>query len=1173
MRHSLRSQSFSLVTLLAIALTALLAIALMPYFLVDGDIQRVDEDLKATLALLDFTQGVIEQSRECADLLVTGSQDDLAEIRTGAADARSALALWRAVPKDAFPNEQATIRQIDVELSQLIAASDRIISLAGQGRHDEATAILRDEVRPRSGTILRLSDQAIATRRLDIGRHVAKIGGGIKYSGFVKAGQLASRIDELDRRLTEVVESAAMRNAIESEAWTYWRFFLTKDHELEGEIALHRDHVDRAFEGWRAAVTTDAGHSAEETKAELRLANDTYSDYLRLRANGEDVRRLVIQGSVADAKALLTRRLEFEDTQGGIQLEAYIDQESNLARRNISTLRAEVKCVRRTVGLTGMVLLLIGLAIPWLIARGILTPVMNLKRAAERIGQGDFGTVVPVPPLQELAALATTFNEMTAELLSSREQLRKSEERFQLATKATSDMIFDLDVRSGMCWISEEFRERCGLGGQEQMPLTLFIEQIHPDDQNRIASHIAEVLSGTSTLETNEYRFRQLGGTFASVTERVFVVRDSEQNPIRLIGALMDITERKVAEQAIASLSRQNKMILDSAGDGILGIDRNGNITSANPAAGTLLGSTPDELAGRALEQHVLLDAGDSIEFPLLTTLRTGTRQTSAEYRFRRTDGSTFPADFTSNSMHDETGDVIGAVVAFRDITQKEEVDRLKAQFVSTVSHELRTPLTSIRGSLGLLNSGLLGPVSQKGQRMLEIAVSNTDRLVRLINDILDLERLSSGEITLDKQRLDITNLMQETVDMIKPLADKAGVSILNSPFLGTIVADHDRMMQTLTNLLSNAVKFSPAESTVILSADAEGAMLRFRISDRGRGIPADKLEAIFERFQQVDASDSRDKGGTGLGLPICRSIVQQHGGKIWAESVFGQGSTFYFTMPFEESAAQPSASAGVVLLCDDDPLVREMLETMLRHGGYDVISTECGERAVELARQHMPQVILLDPLMPGVSGWHTMAALKEQEETSNIPILVASVLPPASAQPAGEDHSGEIAGWIPKPLDEEHLFAALERVTGRSRSAPRILIVEDDLDLAHVLKSLFEKAGVTVDHAANGVEAIEIAARVKPDLLVLDVVLPRMNGFNVVKWLRKDDELRSIPVVVYSGADIAPADRSRLRLGPTAFFTKSRISPEEFEHTVLELINATTAPRTYEELQATAAS
>jgi signal transduction histidine kinase len=241
------------------------------------------------------------------------------------------------------------------------------------------------------------------------------------------------------------------------------------------------------------------------------------------------------------------------------------------------------------------------------------------------------------------------------------------------------------------------------------------------------------------------------------------------------------------------------------------------------------------------------------------------------------------------------------------------------------VSHELRTPLTSIRGALGLLASGLIGSLPEKGQRMLEIAVNNADRLIRLINDILDIERMQSGKVTMQRQVCDAAALMTQAADEMRAMAEKAEVALLVSPQSVRLWADPDRIVQTLTNLLSNAIKFSPAGGTVWVNVAQQGEEAIFTIRDQGQGIPADKVETIFERFQQVDASDSRKKGGTGLGLAICRSIVRQHGGRIWVESTLGQGSTFFVALP-ERQEVEPAISVSegqpLVLICDDDPSV-----------------------------------------------------------------------------------------------------------------------------------------------------------------------------------------------------------------------------------------------------------
>jgi signal transduction histidine kinase len=236
------------------------------------------------------------------------------------------------------------------------------------------------------------------------------------------------------------------------------------------------------------------------------------------------------------------------------------------------------------------------------------------------------------------------------------------------------------------------------------------------------------------------------------------------------------------------------------------------------------------------------------------------------------------------------------------DVTESRAIAQMKNEFISIVSHELRTPLTAIRGSLGLLANGVYDQKPQRGKRMLQIAATQTDRLVRLVNDILDLGRLESGRVTLVKQCCDASVLMLQSIDAMRANAEQHGIILKVLPIHVQVWAAPDSIIQTLTNLISNAIKFSTLGSTIWLTAEltknASTSCVLFQVRDQGRGIPENKLESIFGQFQQVDASDSRKKGGTGLGLAICRNIVQQHGGQIWAESTLGEGSSFYFTLP-----------------------------------------------------------------------------------------------------------------------------------------------------------------------------------------------------------------------------------------------------------------------------------
>jgi len=380
-----------------------------------------------------------------------------------------------------------------------------------------------------------------------------------------------------------------------------------------------------------------------------------------------------------------------------------------------------------------------------------------------------------------------------------------------------------------------------------------------------------------------------------------------------------DITERRRSEEAMERLRRQNELILAAAGEGICGLGRDGSTSFVNPPAAKMLGWEARELIGSSMHEvaHHSKPNGAPYppeECPITLTLKDGTIRNVNNEVFWRKDGTSFPVEYTTTPIQ-EGGEIVGAVLTFKDITERRAVERMKDEFVSLVGHELRTPLTSIRGALGLVASGRLGELQGKSQRMLEIAVANTDRLVRLINDILDIERIESGSVSMAKQHCDTADLMVQAAEVMQPMAQRAGVRLVVNPQSELLWADPDRIIQTLTNLISNAIKFSRPNKPVWLTVERREKEILFRVQDQGRGIPADKLESIFGRFCQVDASDSREKGGTGLGLSICRTIAQQHGGRLWAESRLGEGSTFFLALPaeVETKAEAPPPSSLVV--------------------------------------------------------------------------------------------------------------------------------------------------------------------------------------------------------------------------------------------------------------------
>jgi signal transduction histidine kinase/CheY-like chemotaxis protein len=500
-------------------------------------------------------------------------------------------------------------------------------------------------------------------------------------------------------------------------------------------------------------------------------------------------------------------------------------------------------------------------------------------------------------------------------------------------------------------------------------------------------------------------------------------------------------------------------------------------------------------------------------------------------------------------------------------LQQRKQLDNLKDEFISTVSHELRTPLTSIHGALGLLSSGKAGHVDDKAANLLRIASSNTERLVRLINDILDLERMESGRAQLQIRQLSLKEVVAQAVDTMRSMGEKFSVELVIRPEpADTAISfdgDPDRIQQVLTNLLSNAIKFSPRGGAIEVLTASDGDNLVLQVKDGGRGVPVEKLETIFDRFGQVEASDARQKGGTGLGLAICRSIVAQHGGTIWAQrndtTSNGPGTTVIVRLPrystVEQATVLPAASEGSILVVDDDPIVRNVVREHLRRNGYTVIETATGEEALEaVAKQHV-DAMLLDLCMPGMSGWETLERLKRNPDTADIPVVVLSVLSPST-------RTADVPptqGWVQKPFHESLLLTEIGRALHPGSGPGRILLVEDDEDLATVVLSSFrstdEHTAITIDHVSSVSDAESYCEKSPPDLLILDLTLRDGTGFVLVDWLRRQPKLRTLPLVVYSGSELSEAEMAQLRLGPTQFLTKARVQPRHVEDLILTMV------------------
>lgn len=520
--------------------------------------------------------------------------------------------------------------------------------------------------------------------------------------------------------------------------------------------------------------------------------------------------------------------------------------------------------------------------------------------------------------------------------------LTRSELRLQLALEAGQMGIWDWNLVTNRITWSEEHERLFGLApGTFDGTDKMFYSYLHPEDCESLIAEL-NLARQQQTDYSQHYRIIWSNGSIHWIESKGKFFYNETGESVRILGTVRDITACKQAEEALKNeknnlerrvIERTTELlevnnclqseleehkriqealqisqarfagILDIAEDAIISLDRHQRITLFNQGAEKIFGYSAEEAIGQPLDvllplrfvqvhQQYVTDFGQSP----VRSRRMGERR---EISGRRKDGTEFPAEASISKLNLDKE--VAFTVFLQDITDRKQIERMKDEFISIVSHELRTPLTSIHGSLGMLASGLLKADSEEGKRMLYIAVDSTDRLVRLINDILDIERIESGRVKMEKQCCNVEDLIIEAVNVVQALANKVEVTLSVSSLSISLWADPDRIVQTLINLLSNAIKFSSTGKTVWLTVQQQARHLLFIVKDEGRGIPTEKLESIFERFQQVDSSDSRNHEGTGLGLAICRSIVQQHDGHIWVESVLGEGSTFYFMIPIRD--------------------------------------------------------------------------------------------------------------------------------------------------------------------------------------------------------------------------------------------------------------------------------
>ena len=478
---------------------------------------------------------------------------------------------------------------------------------------------------------------------------------------------------------------------------------------------------------------------------------------------------------------------------------------------------------------------------------------------------------------------------------------------------------------------------------------------------------------------------------------------------------------------------------------------------------------------------------------------------------------------------------------------EMKHLDEIKDDFLSSVSHELRTPLTSIRSfSEILLTYDEVGGDDQK--EFLKIINLESERLTRLINDVLDLSKIQAGRMTWHDDLISLGEVIRETVKAQQPILRGKNLDlVLDVPTeLPLVFSDRDRIQQIVTNLLGNAIKFSLPGGRIRVAAETfkgrrageEPEWIKVNVSDQGIGIDKDDLEIIFEKFRQASGDTLTDKpDGTGLGLPICREILSHYKGNIWVQSEKGKGSTFFFTLPaapLSAKADEETCPAGTsikgwkgktVLVVDDNRNVRRLLRYQLQNRGYTVLEASNGQEALDAARGAHIDLITLDLMMPTMSGYDLLETLRDDPMTRSIPVLIVSVVE--------DEERGILRGandYLKKPFREENLIEKVQTLLGEGKKS--ILVVDDEYAVQMSLRMQLEEKGFPVDVAQNGEEAIDCMKEHIPDLLILDVLMPRKNGYEVLNWVRKEKATSELPVIILSGCPLSSEHGDLLGLG-----------------------------------------
>jgi PAS domain S-box-containing protein len=768
---------------------------------------------------------------------------------------------------------------------------------------------------------------------------------------------------------------------------------------------------------------------------------------------------------------------------------------------------------------------------------------------------------------------------------------QETEERLQNFLDTAHDLIQSSDPEGRLVYANRAWQRTLGYELEELEGLRLW-DLLDSESAARVRKQHQELLSGESVgrlvLELRARDGRLVVCSGNATVHRV------EGKPVAVQAILRDVTEQRRAEKELAASRANLAALVENTGDAIWSVGPDLRLITFNSA----FALSVEARTGREPEHG---DRPEDIFDPVLARFYTDLYdRTLRGERFNEqvedeVQGQMRAIEIFCNPISGDEG-VAGAVMFGRDVTRRrraeealkmakeeaEAANRAKSQFLASMSHELRTPLNSVIGFANILLKNKAGNLDEKQVGFLGRIMTNGRHLLSLINDVLDLAKIEAGRMELEIEEANLATLVTETVHQLEGRVTEKDVKLIADvpAELPSVQTDVAKLRQVIINLVGNALKFTEHGSVTVRIETLRGpgsAATAIHVVDTGIGIPDDRLEAIFEAFQQADGSTSRKYGGTGLGLAISRSICQLLGYDLTVSSAVGEGSTFSIllldaaereeALHAEEHVDDKSREVHLgpdvrelmaahpmrdflVLVVDDEVDSRVVLSHYLEDFGCKVLTAATAPEGLELARMHHPDLITLDLVMPGVDGWQALQTLKDDPELRSIPVVVVSIV-------AGEEGHGRLIGAVDllnKPIERKDLLRVLWRNLAPQRGG-RVLVVDDDADTRVVLEEYLREAGFEVTTARHGKEALEKINGETPDAVLLDLLMPVMDGMTFLEHLRAEPRHLGLPVIVLTGKDLSDLERETLGAVTSGIISKGSSVDERLREVLGSLI------------------